>query len=167
LSRQWNILKKEDVKLILCGSFSPSSYEKEIRNLKGFEKVEYISWVKQEVAYSLMCAADVGIVNFLPVPNYINAMPNKLFEYMLAGLPVIASNFPLWKEIIENNKCGICVDPLSPKEIADAIIYLMEHVDEAKKMGENGRKAVIEKYNWENEGEKLLNLYMEILKTQE
>ena len=78
---------------------------------------------------------------------------------MAAGLPIIASNFSLWKEIIEGNHCGICVNPLDPKEIARAIEYLIEHPEEAKKMGENGRKAVLEKYNWENESKKLLDVY--------
>jgi len=87
----------------------------------------------------------------------------KLFEYMSAGIPVVASNFPLWKEIVEGNNCGICVDPLKPKEIADAIRYLLEHSEEAKEMGENGRKAVEEKYNWETESKKLLQIYRELL----
>ena len=83
---------------------------------------------------------------------------------MVAGLPVIASNFPLWKEIIEGNNCGICVNPLEPKEIAKAVEYLIKHPEEARKMGENGRKAVLEKYNWEKESEKLLKVYEELSK---
>ena len=75
-------------------------------------------------------------------------MPNKLFEYMAAELPIIASNFPLWEEIIEGNECGLTVDPLNPKEIAEAIEYLLEHPEERHRMGENGREAVSEKYNW-------------------
>jgi glycosyltransferase involved in cell wall biosynthesis len=82
---------------------------------------------------------------------------------MAAGLPVIASNFPLWKEIVEGNKCGLTVDPLNPKEIAQAIEYLIEHPELRQEMGENGRRAVIEKYNWEQEAEKLLALYQRLL----
>ena len=93
------------------------------------------------------------------MPNHVNALPNKMFEYMSAGLPVIASNFPLWKEIVEGNKCGLTVNPLSPKEIAEAIRYLLAHPEEARKMGENGRKAVLEKYNWDNESRKLMVFY--------
>ena len=83
---------------------------------------------------------------------------------MEASLPVIASNFPLWKEIVEGNKCGICVDPLKPKAIAKAIEYLMEHPKLRKEMVENGRNAVLERYNWEKESEKLIDLYGELLK---
>ena len=82
---------------------------------------------------------------------------------MAAGLPVIASNFPLWKEIVEGNKCGLIVNPLDPEEIARAIEYLINHPDEARRMGKNGRRAVLEKYNWENESKKLLKLYEGLL----
>jgi len=78
---------------------------------------------------------------------------------MGVGLPVIVSDFPELKKIVEGNRCGICVNPLEPKEIAKAVEYLIEHPEEAKEMGENGRKAVLEKYNWENESKKLLKVY--------
>ncbi|MEX1014416.1 MAG: glycosyltransferase, partial [Candidatus Paceibacterota bacterium] len=85
--------------------------------------------------------------------------PNKLFEYMHAGLPVIASDFPLWREIIEGNNCGLLVNPLNPNEIAEAILWLYNNPDKAREMGRNGQKAVKEKYNWEQEEKKLLQLY--------
>jgi len=154
----------KNIKLILCGTFSPESYEQKVRRLKGFEKVEYVEWVKQEEVWLKLSHATIGIVCFHPTLNHINSMPNKLFEYMAAGLPVIASNFPLWKEIIEGDNCGLTVNPLDPSEIARAIEYLLEHPDEARRMGENGRKAVIEKYNWETESKLLLRVYDDLLK---
>jgi len=78
---------------------------------------------------------------------------------MAAGLSIVASNFPLWREIVNGNRCGMVVNPQDPKEIAGAIQYLIEHPEEARKMGENGRKAVIEKYNWKNEGKTLIETY--------
>ena len=78
---------------------------------------------------------------------------------MATGLPVIASDFPLWKQIIEENKCGLCVDPLDPKAIAEAIDYLVMHPAEAARMGRNGQMAVKTQYNWAVEEQKLLDLY--------
>ena len=81
---------------------------------------------------------------------------------MSAGVPVIGSNFPLWKQIIEGNQCGLCVDPLDPQAIAQAIDYLVSHPAEAEQMGRNGQKAVHEKYNWNIEEAKLLSFYKEL-----
>ena len=110
-----------------------------------------------------MNAPIAGMVIFRPVPNHINSQPNKLFEYMSAGIPVIASNFPLWQQIVEGNKCGLCVDPLNTRAIAEAIDYMVEHPEEAEEMGQNGREAVLEKYNWEIEEQKLLSFYQQVL----
>ena len=152
-----------NIKLTLCGEFSPESYEEKVRRLEGFEKVEYLGWLKPEEVWLQMTQATVGIVCLHPIPTYVVAMPVKLFEYMAAGLPVIASNFPLWKEIVEVNNCGLTVNPLNPIEIAKAIEYLVEHPDEAKMMGVNSRKAIVEKYNWENESRKLIALYARLV----
>ena len=67
---------------------------------------------------------------------------------MSAGIPVIASNFPLRRDIIMMNKCGLLVNPLHPKEIAEAIQWIIEHPDEAEAMGQHGQKAIFEHYNW-------------------
>jgi len=151
------------LKLTLCGDFYPLDYEHKLRSLKGFKKVEYLGWVKADKIPNLLEKHDAGIVCFLPEPNHINAMPNKIFEYMAAGLPVIASNFPLWKGIVEGHGCGICVDPLNPRDIAEAIMHLMRHPESRKEMGRNGRETVLHKYNWEKEGKKLLDLYAQLL----
>ena len=147
------------VKLILGGKFDPAPYEKEIRNLKGFEKVEYLGWVEYRRVPEYLSQADIGLICFHPTTNHLTALPNKLFECMAAGLPVIASNFPLWEDIVEGNKCGICIDPLNPKEIAEVIKHLIENHELRNRMGENGRRAVLEKYNWKIESQKLLHLY--------
>ena len=88
-------------------------------------------------------------------------MPVKMFEYMAAGLPVIASNFPLWESIINKYNCGICVNPYSAIEIKNAINEIIENPEKAKEMGDNGRKIAFDKYNWDNEGEKLVKLYQQ------
>jgi glycosyltransferase involved in cell wall biosynthesis len=100
-----------------------------------------------------------GLVTYLPEPNHIDALPNKLFEYMSLGIPVIASNFPKWKQIIEDADCGILVDPNSPNEIAQAMQWMLEHRNEAAEMGVRGRAAVVQKYSWSSEEQNLLKLY--------
>jgi glycosyltransferase involved in cell wall biosynthesis len=82
---------------------------------------------------------------------------------MSAGLPIIASDFKLWREIVVDEVgCGLVVDPLDSKAIADAIRYLFDNPDKARIMGEKGREAVKRKYNWDVEFKKLLAYYKSI-----
>ena len=156
--------EKLRVKLKLLGKFTDSDFEKEMRSIEAFsKKVGFIGFVPHEEVYSHLSTADIGLVLLYPTPRYVISMPVKMFEYMLAGLPVVASNFPLWKEIVEGNNCGLTVDPMNPREMATAVEYLLERPELMKEMGENGRKAVLKKYNWEQESKKLLNLYADIL----
>jgi len=153
---------KSDVKLILLGKFQEKDLENKLKKMPEWEKVEFKGWLPQKETYQNMMDADIGLICFLPTPNNINSMPNKLFEYMAARLPIIASDFPLWKEIIREDNCGLTVNPQEPREIAKTIDHLIEHPEEARIMGENGRRAVFKKYNWEKESQKLIKIYQQL-----
>ena len=86
-----------------------------------------------------------------------------MFEYMSVGLPVIVSDFPLWRGIVENAGCGLLLDPLDPQATADAMQWILDHPAEAEAMGHRGREAVEKHYNWETEAEKLVALYKKLL----
>jgi len=150
---------KNNVKLCFAGSISEDLSRKILHNTDSANKINLVGVLSRSEVKELLNTSFAGLVTLLPTLAYKDSLPIKMFEYMSAGLPVIASNFPLWKEIIEGNDCGICVDPLSPKEIAETIDWLYENQDKAKEMGKNGQKAVYEKYNWQNEEKKLLGLY--------
>jgi glycosyltransferase involved in cell wall biosynthesis len=152
------------VRLNLCGGFSEPEVEQACKALPGWRAVNEVGQVDRAGVRQVLGRSVAGLVTFHAMPNHIDAQPNKMFEYMSAGIPVIASNFPLWREIVERNHCGICVDPMDPSGIAHAIDYLVTHSDEARQMGENGRLAVLERYNWFIEEKKLLQFYEEILK---
>jgi glycosyltransferase involved in cell wall biosynthesis len=111
----------------------------------------------------MLAGSDAGIVCFLPEPNHVKSMPNKLFDYMAAGIPVVASNFPLWRKIVEENECGICVDPLDPGAIAEAVRSLRSAPQKSASMGRNGRRLVDSGYNWAREKERLLSVYRRVL----
>ena len=95
----------------------------------------------------------------------MSAQPNKMFEYMAAGLPVVASDFPLWRKIIQSAECGLLADPLNPAAIAEALVWLLCHPARAAQMGRNGRRAVAENYNWEREAKSLIATYAELQPT--
>jgi glycosyltransferase involved in cell wall biosynthesis len=107
-----------------------------------------------------------GLALFMPNPHDMEKELTKLFEYMGVGIPIICSDFPVWRALIEETGTGLCVDPLDPKSIADAVEYLVAHPEEAERMREKGRLAVREKYNWDLEAHKLLSLYERSLQTQ-
>jgi glycosyltransferase involved in cell wall biosynthesis len=111
----------------------------------------------------IISSCNIGLALLHPIPNYIESYPTKMFEYMMLGLPVVVSAFPLYQKIVEGSRCGICVDPLNPEEVAEAIQFIIDHPSEAEQMGKNGRKAVEGKYNWGMEEKKLLYLYQELL----
>ncbi|MEG1572581.1 MAG: glycosyltransferase, partial [Bacteroidales bacterium] len=83
---------------------------------------------------------------------------NKLFEYMLAGLPIICTDFILWKEFVNRYHCGICVHPRDVNAIKEAIQYLIDHKEEAYQMGQNGQRAVLEEFNWETQAVKYVSI---------
>jgi glycosyltransferase involved in cell wall biosynthesis len=153
--------------LDLVGLSRPATFEDEMKSLaknRGIDaNVNFIPWVPYEEKERLSSQASMGVITYLPYSNNTSCLPNKLFDYMLVGLPVIASNFPLYKEIVEPNRCGLIVDPTQPREIALAMEYLIEHPHEAREMGERGRQAVLDRYNWEKESENLLEIYREVL----
>jgi glycosyltransferase involved in cell wall biosynthesis len=155
-------LTSSSVRLMVGGKFSGVEIEHVLKSEKGWGKTVYLGWLERDGVKQLFDESIAGLVTLHPIINYIDALPIKMFEYMAAGLPVIASNFPLWKQIIEGNQCGFCVDPLKPEAIADAIDYLVNHPGVAQQMGRNGHKAVLEKYNWCIEEQKLLGLYWKL-----
>lgn len=126
-------------------------------------RVKYLGYIDRNGINRLYGQAVAGLILLLPTSNYVNSLPIKMFEYMAAGLPVIASDFPLWKKIIEDNHCGICVNPENVDEVRAACKTLLEKISLGEEMGYSGRKAVIQKYNWDYEKRKLLALYEELV----
>jgi glycosyltransferase involved in cell wall biosynthesis len=153
--------------LKLAGEFWPENLRARVKARPGWQQVAELGLLPRSKVTELFATARAGLLVFHPDPNNVQAQPNKLFEYMAAGLPVIASNFPLWKEIVTGIGCGVLVDPLKPTEIADAIEYLLTHPAEAEQMGIRGREAVEKKFNWECEERKLLQFYEGLLAGRE
>lgn len=151
-----------DAKLLLAGNFSSEEERAFARTLPGWEKVIELGFCDRKQLKRVLALSSAGLVLFKPKPNHINSQPNKLFEYMGSGLPVVASSFPLWIKIVSCSKCGICVNPLNPREIGKAINWILDNPEKAAFMGRKGRKATQTNYNWETESKKLLNFYKKI-----
>lgn len=131
------------------------------------QKVEFVNWIDKSELDILMRQALVGLVvlDYCPICCGKDGQlgSNKIFEYMLSGLPVICTDFKLWKElIIDKYNCGICVNPRDVKQIQEAIEWFFNHEAEAKEMGLKGRDAVLKEFNWEAYKNTFLDVYDKI-----
>ncbi len=156
------IQKLSGGRLVLGGSASEKLLE-EMRQKAGWAKTTYLGWLSREQVASTLAAARVGLVVLNPTPKYIDAWPTKLFEYMMFEVPVVSSDFPLWRSIVEDAQCGILVDPTDTDAIAAATQSLLDNPEKAEQLGKNGRKAILEKYNWGKEEQKLIAFYQDLL----
>ena len=157
--------RKYDIKLILTNNFNNTDFEKKVKNIAS-DRVIFTGRLCYKKVFEYLKMSDIGLACYHPISNYVNGIDRmlKIFEYMSVGLPIIISNFPTWKNFINTNRCGITANPMSPKSIAKAIEWFISHPEEMVKMGENGKKAIKEKYNWDMESQKLIKVYRKLLK---
>ncbi|HYA42910.1 MAG TPA: glycosyltransferase family 4 protein [Syntrophobacteraceae bacterium] len=151
-----------DFHLHIAGTLPPALLE-EVSRMPGGHRLKFLGWQTREQVAELLNRARFGVVLFLPIANHLRSEPTKIYEYMSCGLPVIATDMPYWRRIVDAGGLGIVVDPYNPKAIADAVEYLLSHPEEAGAMGERGKTAIMGEYNWGKEAEKLLLLYANIL----
>ncbi|MFQ5884197.1 MAG: glycosyltransferase family 4 protein [Thermoplasmata archaeon] len=157
--------KSQDIVFVNVGEiFGPTGYVKSVRMLVQernlCDNFLITGWVDPATVPRYLVGSWAGLILFQASSyNAIIGLPNKLFEYMAAGVSVVASNFPSIAKVIREEKCGLLVDPSGPDDIASKIIHLLENPEEARTMGLNGRKAVEGKYNWDMMEERLLEVY--------
>lgn len=154
--------KTNGVRLNLGGRCSNRAYKEELISSNGWANVNELGYINRKNIQDVFAKSKAGLVTLYPLINYLDALPVKMFEYMAAGLPVISSNISLWEKIIRENNCGICVNPKNSDEISKAINYIIENPKLAEEMGENGKKAVINKFNWTIEEGKLYKVYSKL-----
>ncbi len=158
-----NALDGADARLILAGPFENANLEEAVRKLPGWSRVDYRGMVSRDDVLTIMAQSRAGLLLYHPEPNHVDAQPNKMFEYMSAGLPMLASKFPLWEECVTEVGAGVCVDALDPTAIARTMKALLDDSEGSRAMGMRGRQAVLTKYQWVFEEPKLAGLYQQLL----
>ena len=156
---------KADIRLVLAG---PCRDDDIIQRINGREVSSYVCYhnrLDRSGVAELLAKTQAGLVVLHPAQSFCEALPVKMFEYMAAGLPVIASDFPLWRQIVDEVGCGLLVNPLDPEDTARAMRWIVDHPAEARAMGQRGRTAVEQRLNWDNEVPALLDLYERIAKS--
>ncbi|MBV6425576.1 MAG: hypothetical protein KIPDCIKN_00057 [Haliscomenobacter sp.] len=136
---------------------------KELSLHPNWKSVEYLGVISRQEIVSVLNHSKIGLVILHPKKNYLEALPTKLFEYMLCGIPVIASNFKLWETLVEESGAGFCVDPFSREQLSSRIKHLLDNPEEAETMGKQGRRYVVENKNWKKEISRLLAVYERVI----
>lgn len=135
----------------------------QLKELPGFASVQnnlhFHGYADQKKALSYTSQCTAGLALLKAVGDYPDSYTTKMFEYMALGLPVITSNFPLYRHVVERHQCGLCVDPTDPVQLADALTFLIENPAQSYDMSQRGRRAVETEYNWKSEAHKLLRFY--------
>lgn len=154
--------KKIDFKMHFVGAVSDS-----LKNSLDFKSIKskIVFYGRQDLlkGYEISKKCKVGLAILKPIKNYKESYPTKIFEYMSIKLPVISSNFELYKNVVEKENCGFCVDPFSAEDLAKKIEVLIKDNKLTTQMGENGFNAVNRTYNWKNEEQKLFSSYKKVL----
>ena len=150
-------------KLLFAGRFQPPALESTLSSSPVWGLVDNRGWLSRRELVSALQCSRAGLVVLKPEPNYICSYPTKMYEYMAAGLPVIASDFPFWRNILAGYNCAIFVNPLNVEEVADAMSWVLSNPVQAQEMGEKGRKLMLDKFNWSVESEILVGLYNQLL----
>jgi glycosyltransferase involved in cell wall biosynthesis len=152
-----------DAELHLAGSFVPSALRLELERSAGWPRVRYAGRLGRDQIAALLARVKVGVIPLQPIANYVDAYPVKLFEYFAAGLPVIATDVPRWRAVLEAHDCGVCVPYGAPELLGAAIARLLDDDERARAMGERARRAAEERYSWETQAAALVALYDELL----
>lgn len=149
------------VHLSLAGSFLPKEeinyFNQDLLGIENFVSLK--DWISYSEMPNLLLGADIGLAIYQPVPRYVAALPVKIFEYMAAGIPFIASDFPMIRDVVNANQCGALVPPGDAREAAKIIQGWWENPQQARDLGRNGREAILTRYNWEMLAEQLIDLY--------
>jgi glycosyltransferase involved in cell wall biosynthesis len=150
------------VKFIIAG-IGPDKdiIEQKVANL---DSIHYIGLIPYEEVIKRILDADMLFAFYDPkISNNRYASPNKLFEAMMCGKPIIVNDDTTLANIVRKENCGLVVPYGDIEAIKDAILKLKNDSSLYRKLGENGRRAYDEKYSWDIMGKRLINIYDELL----
>lgn len=156
---------KSNSRLILAGNIINNEFKSKIFSIPEHNCIDYKGILSIEEISDIYKCSYIGMCTILNVGQYNKGdnFATKVYEYMAMGIPAIISDSPYVQKIFSEYEFGIAVDPDSINDIVSSINYLKVNENIAKRMGENGRKAIAERFNWKIEEKKLLELYKKIV----
>lgn len=127
-------------------------------------QVKFYGYLPLVQGYRIAQSCKIGLAILRPIENYKQSYSTKNFEYMAVGLPTITSNFKLYTDIYDKYPCGLCVNPESEAELAQAIELLLSDKAMARRFSETGIRASETTFNWDTEFAKIADLYARLLR---
>jgi len=147
--------------LLLMGPWESDEYQRECESLEGWSRVTDLGVLELKECFSVLKGCQLGMVVFLPVPNHIQSLPNKSFEYVASGLPMVMSDFPIWKDFF--GAYAHFIDPTKPEEIAEEVKKVhSDYAVELEKVKVEGQR-ILSDYTWAKEEKRLVKFYQETL----
>lgn len=145
-------------RLQLVGRLEPPTHLSELESLSGWPCAEYEGVIDHQAVSALLAQADIGLALLHPVPNYLISYPTKVFEYVAAGLSVVVSDFPLWRELFGALESVRFVDPMNADQIAETIVSLASD-PQRESAAKRAAQRVLDEMNWDTEFARLNDFY--------
>lgn len=156
-------IEKTDIELLLAGTFESEPLMKEVMAMPGWSNVSFYGQVDRNEIKNILERSEIGVVTLHPTKSYLESYPIKLFEYMAAGIAILASDFPIWRTITDPAKCAQYVDPKNAQEIQKTLLQMLDNPIDTRQKGLNGKLFIQNKYNWEKEFKKLQAFYRKLI----
>lgn len=151
------VAQVEGAQLVIAGKADPDMAELLARH-EDDGSIDYRGLIPATEVPALVASGALGLVFLKPLRNYVDSFPTKLFEYMAAGIPAVVSDFPWLKTLLGDHDCCVFVDTTTPEAPAQAIRELLAQPDRCAAMGQRGRRAIEEVFNFEAEVSSLLEV---------
>lgn len=136
-----------DVDFVFLGEGKAEKELKEFKQEKELSNVFFYDRVAMELTSEIVNVCDISVVPFKNIPILNTNSPNKLFDSLAAGKPIIVNSNGWTKTMVEENECGTYVNPEKPEELADIILDWKQKPEMMKKMGMNGRRLAETTYD--------------------
>ncbi|PLX66973.1 MAG: glycosyl transferase [Denitrovibrio sp.] len=156
----------DNYKLKVFGTLDSEELTRFLSKDTAWRNIDYLGNLTRKDVYKEYSKCKVGLCLLHPIPNHVTAIPTKMFEYMSNGLPLIITDTPYWRSIVEQYECGICVPLGDRAKLIKAVDKLLYNDEYAQKLGNNGIRAIREEANWQKEFDNLYKSYIKLLRTK-
>ena len=151
--------KIPNARLLLIGArISQLDLEQLTKRMGLNDRVTFLEFQPFETLPTFIQRSRLGLIPHISTPHIETTMPNKVFQFMMLGKPVVVSSTPPMMRVVNDAQCGMVFEERNARSLAQAVIKL-ENEPFRRRLGENGERAAMDRYNWQETVQALLGLY--------